>query len=95
MVPGCCLSLTEREEVVLLHAQEIGVREMGRRVGRHQSTISREVRRTPLSTGTPASDNRETKDCGSSRVSVRIETGDCFARPLAARGPHRHDRHVF
>jgi len=39
------LSLAEREEIALLHAQGSGVREIARRIGRHASTISRELRR--------------------------------------------------
>ncbi len=39
------LSFSEREEIAILHAQKLGVREMARRVGRSPSTISRELRR--------------------------------------------------
>lgn len=39
------LCLEEREEIALLLAQSIGLREIGRRLGRAASTISREVRR--------------------------------------------------
>ena len=42
---GRYLSFAEREEVAILRAQDHGVREIGRRVGRHPSTISRELRR--------------------------------------------------
>jgi len=35
----------EREEIAILHAQGVGVREIGRRLGRSASTISRELRR--------------------------------------------------
>jgi IS30 family transposase len=42
---GRYLSFAEREEIALLHAQELGVREIARRVGRDPSTISRELRR--------------------------------------------------
>src|SRR5712691_3640185 len=44
-VSGRYLSLAEREEIAILHAQELGVREIARRVGRAPSTISRELRR--------------------------------------------------
>jgi IS30 family transposase len=44
-VSGRYLSLAEREEIALLQAQKVGVREVARRVGRHPSTISRELRR--------------------------------------------------
>ena len=39
------LSFSEREEIAILHAQKLGVREIARRVGRSPSTISRELRR--------------------------------------------------
>ena len=42
---GRYLSFTEREEIAILHAQQCGVREIARRVGRSPSTISRELRR--------------------------------------------------
>lgn len=45
------LSLPEREEIAILHAQGIGVREIGRRTGRHPSTISRELRRNAATRG--------------------------------------------
>jgi IS30 family transposase len=39
------LSFTEREELAILHAQQLGVREIARRLGRSPATISRELRR--------------------------------------------------
>jgi IS30 family transposase len=42
---GRYLSFSEREEIALLRAQKLGVREIARRVGRSPSTISRELRR--------------------------------------------------
>jgi len=39
------LSFAEREELAILHAQHLGVREIARRLGRSPSTISRELRR--------------------------------------------------
>jgi IS30 family transposase len=44
-VSGRYLSFAEREEIAILHAQQVGVREMARRIGRSPSTISRELRR--------------------------------------------------
>jgi IS30 family transposase len=44
-VSGRSLSFAEREEIALLHARDVGVREIGRRIGRDPSTISRELRR--------------------------------------------------
>jgi AraC-like DNA-binding protein len=37
------LSFREREEIVILHAQRVGVRAIARRLGRAPSTISREL----------------------------------------------------
>ena len=42
---GRYLSFAEREEIALLRIQKCGVREIGRRLGRSPSTISRELRR--------------------------------------------------
>jgi transposase-like protein len=42
---GRYLSFEEREEIALLKAQRAGVREIARRVGRHPSTISWELKR--------------------------------------------------
>lgn len=44
-VSGRYLSFSEREEIALLNAREVGVREIARRMGRSPSTISRELRR--------------------------------------------------
>jgi len=48
---GRYLSLVEREEVAILMAQDHGVREIARRMGRHPSTISRELRRNAATRG--------------------------------------------
>ena len=48
---GRYLSFTEREEIAILHAQECGVREIARRMGRSPSTISRELRRNAATRG--------------------------------------------
>ncbi|WP_410575745.1 helix-turn-helix domain-containing protein, partial [Amycolatopsis sp. cmx-4-61] len=42
---GRYLSFAEREEIALLRAQDIGVREIARRISRDPGTISRELRR--------------------------------------------------
>src|SRR5215218_3598658 len=42
---GRTLSFPEREQIGLLRAQGVGVREIGRRLGRSASTISREITR--------------------------------------------------
>ena len=48
---GRYLSFKEREEIALLKAQGHGVREIGRRLNRAASTISREVRRNAATRG--------------------------------------------
>jgi IS30 family transposase len=50
-ISGRYLSLTEREEIALMRAQEVGVREIARRLGRSASTISRELRRNAATRG--------------------------------------------
>src|SRR3954470_3051601 len=45
LLSGRYLSFSEREEIAILKAQGIGVRETARRLGRSPSTISRELRR--------------------------------------------------
>ena len=42
---GRYLSFAEREEIALLHVQNLGVRAIARKIGRSPSTISRELRR--------------------------------------------------
>lgn len=48
---GRYLSFAEREELGLLKAQDLGVREIGRRMRRDPSTISRELRRNAATRG--------------------------------------------
>jgi IS30 family transposase len=48
---GRYLSFAEREEIAILRAQDRGVREIARRMGRDPSTISRELRRNAATRG--------------------------------------------
>jgi IS30 family transposase len=48
---GRYLSFSEREEIAVLRAQDVGVRETARRLGRAPSTISRELRRNAATRG--------------------------------------------
>lgn len=48
---GRYLSFCEREEIALLRAQQCGVREIARQLGRSTSTISRELRRNAATRG--------------------------------------------
>ncbi len=49
---GRYLSLAEREEIAILHAQGHGAREIGRRIGRPHTTVSREAGRNSNRDGT-------------------------------------------
>jgi IS30 family transposase len=48
---GRYLLFVEREEIALLRAQAVGVREIARRIGRAASTVSRELRRNAATRG--------------------------------------------
>jgi transposase, IS30 family len=48
---GRYLSFAEREEIAILRAQDVGRREIARRLGRSPSTISRELRRNAATRG--------------------------------------------
>ena len=48
---GRYLSFAERETLALLRAQDLGIREMARRLGRDPSTVSRELRRNAATRG--------------------------------------------
>lgn len=48
---GRYLSFAEREEIALLRAQDVGVREIARRIGRDPGTVSRELRRNAATRG--------------------------------------------
>jgi IS30 family transposase len=48
---GRYLSFAEREEIAMLFAQKLGVREIARQVGRSPSTISRELQRNAATRG--------------------------------------------
>ena len=48
---GRYLSFVEREEIALLRAQDVGVREIARRIGRDPGTVSRELRRNAATRG--------------------------------------------
>ncbi len=50
-ISGRYLSFEEREEIALLKAQGVGVREIARQLGRAPSTISRELRRNAATRG--------------------------------------------
>ena len=45
---GRSLLFTERQEIMIWHSHQLSVREIGRRLGRSHSTISRELRRNVM-----------------------------------------------
>ena len=45
------VSFADREEIAILHARQCGIREITRQLGRHPSTISRELRRNATTRG--------------------------------------------
>ena len=48
---GRYLSFAEREEIALLRAQGLGIRQIASRIGRAPSTVSRELRRNAATRG--------------------------------------------
>lgn len=50
-VSGKYLSFAQRKEIGLLRTQDIGVREIARRIWRSPSTVSRELRRNAVTRG--------------------------------------------
>jgi IS30 family transposase len=50
-VSGRYLSFREREEIAVLHARGVGVRDIARQLGRAASTVSRELRRNAATRG--------------------------------------------
>lgn len=56
---GRFLSFEEREEIALLRAQKVGVRQIAQALGRSPSTISRELRRNAATRGGQLRDRRQ------------------------------------
>ena len=50
-VQGRYLSIRERERIMVLHAQKVGIRDIARDLGRSASTVSRELERNSTRTG--------------------------------------------
>jgi IS30 family transposase len=73
-VTGRYLSFSEREDIAIWHAQEIGVREIGRRLNRDPSTISRELRRNASSRAYPPTYKASTAQWHAERRARRPKT---------------------
>ena len=92
---GRYLSLAEREEIALLNAQGHSIREIGRRLGRAGSTISRELDRnaathriSPRSPGSPPDLRRLPPGCSLRRDAIwprQHAARSCPARPIRRR----------
>ena len=74
---GRYLSLAEREEIMVLHAQDLPRAEIARRLGRHRSTIGRELDRNSTLTGYRASTAQHTAE----RRAKRPKTAKLAADP--------------
>jgi IS30 family transposase len=80
---GRYLSFVEREEIALLHAQKVGVRDIARRLGRTPSTISRELRRNAATRGGQLQYRASTAQWHADRRSRRPKTAKLAAhQPL-------------
>ncbi len=75
------LTFAEREEVAILHAQQRGVREIGRRLGRSPSTISRELRRNASTRGYQVSYRATTAQWHAERRASRPKVAKLAANP--------------
>jgi IS30 family transposase len=71
---GRFLSLEEREEIAILHAQKLGVRAIGRALGRAPSTISRELRRNASTRTSDLSYRASTAQWHAERRATRPKT---------------------
>ena len=81
---GRYLSFIEREEIAILRAQGHGPREIGRRVGRDPSTISRELRRNAATRSTNPGERcrrrLKIRPVATGRVLVNVATPTDFVR---------------
>lgn len=98
-VSGRYLSFAEREEIGLLRAQDVGVREIARRLGRSPSTISRELTRNAATRGGKLVINPRLYEYVQDRLEGKIhdaqgrETAGPQQTPFIGRNkPHRGDR---
>jgi len=78
--PSACssryLSLAEREEIMVLHAQHLPNAEIARRLSRHRATIGRELTRNSTATGYRASTAQHTAEHRAARPKPAKLAGD-------------------
>jgi IS30 family transposase len=75
------LSFAEREEIAILKAQGVGVRETARRLGRSPSTISRELRRNAATRGGKLEYRASVAQWKAELVARRPKTAKLVANP--------------
>ena len=78
------LSFAEREDIALLRVQGHGVREIAKRIGRHPSTISRELRRNAATRGGYVEYRATTAQWHAQRRARRPNRAACPAPEIAA-----------
>jgi IS30 family transposase len=79
---GRYLSFAEREELALLKIQDLGVREIGRRLGRPASTISRELRRNAATRGGKLEYRASVAQWKAERLARRPKTAKLVKNPV-------------
>lgn len=93
---GRYLSFAEREEIGLLRAQDVSVREIARRTGRSPSTVSRELTRNAATRGGQLEYRASVAQWKAEMVARRPKPAKLVihqqtAAPLCARPPGRQD----
>ncbi len=78
---GRYLSFSEREEIAILNAQHVGVREIARQLGRSPSTISRELRRNAATRGQKLDYRASVAQWKADLVAQRPKTAKLVANP--------------
>jgi DNA-binding transcriptional ArsR family regulator len=81
---GRYLTFAGREEIALWRAQDLGVREIARRLGRAPSTISRELRRNAATRGGNLDYRATTAQWHAERAARRPKGGEAGDEPGAA-----------
>jgi len=90
-VSGRYLSFEEREEIALAHATGQTTRQIGTRLGRHHTTISRELARNSTTRGYRAGNAQREADERARRPTTAKLAADPVRVAPAQREPVRHD----